>query len=114
MLASHNSLRDDYEVSCSELDLLVEFAQDVGLEGGVFGSRMTGGGFGGCTVTLVRTAEAESIAHHVAGVYQQETHIEPSVLTSRPARGPRWCRPASSAKSISVDLGRERGDISGS
>jgi len=87
MVASHESLRDDYEVSCPELDLLVELAGDLGAEGGVFGSRMTGGGFGGCTVTLVRTADAESVAHHVAGVYQQETNIEPSVLTSRPARG---------------------------
>lgn len=50
MIASHNSLRDDYEVSCPELDQLVELALQVD---GVLGSRMTGGGFGGCTVTLV-------------------------------------------------------------
>ncbi|XP_046352083.1 galactokinase-like [Haliotis rufescens] len=51
MVASHNSLRDDYEVSCSEVDQLVEAAMEVE---GVFGSRMTGGGFGGCTVTLLK------------------------------------------------------------
>ena len=51
MNASHDSLRDAYEVSCRELDLLVEIAQAVE---GVYGSRMTGGGFGGCTVTLCR------------------------------------------------------------
>jgi galactokinase len=50
MVASHNSLRDDFEVSCPELDQLVELAMQVE---GVLGSRMTGGGFGGCTVTLV-------------------------------------------------------------
>jgi len=87
MVASHESLRDDYEVSCPELDLLVDLARDLGPEGGVFGTRMTGGGFGGCTVTLVRTADVDRVARHVTGVYQQETGIEPSVLTSRPARG---------------------------
>lgn len=50
MTESHNSLRDDYNVSCAELDNLVEIALSVD---GVLGSRMTGGGFGGCTVTLV-------------------------------------------------------------
>lgn len=50
MTESHNSLRDDYNVSCPELDSLVEIASSVD---GVLGSRMTGGGFGGCTVTLV-------------------------------------------------------------
>ena len=51
MYASHASLRDDYEVSCKELDLLVELAAS---SPGVYGARMTGGGFGGCTVNLVR------------------------------------------------------------
>lgn len=51
MISSHNSLRDDFEVSCPELDMLVNLALKVK---GVYGSRMTGGGFGGCTVTLVR------------------------------------------------------------
>ncbi len=53
MYASHDSLRDDYEVSCPELDLLVVLAKELGPDGGVIGSRMTGGGFGGCTVSLV-------------------------------------------------------------
>lgn len=56
MVASHNSLRDDFEVSCAELDQLVKLAMEVK---GVYGSRMTGGGFGGCTVTLV------SILHYL-------------------------------------------------
>ena len=87
MDASHDSLRDDYEVSCRELDLLVDLARGLGPEGGVFGSRMTGGGFGGCTVTLVRTADVDMVAHHVASIYHQETGVHPSILTSRPARG---------------------------
>src|SRR5262249_7409453 len=54
MYESHASLRDDYEVSCAELDLLVDLAAGVGPAGGMIGSRMTGGGFGGCAVSLVR------------------------------------------------------------
>jgi galactokinase len=87
MAASHASLRDDYEVSCRELDLLVELADGIGRAGGVFGSRMTGGGFGGCTVSLVETARVEEIAGKVTAAYQRETGVEPTALTSRPSRG---------------------------
>src|SRR3954468_22486862 len=87
MYASHNSLRDDYEVSCRELDLLVQFAQEIGNEGGVIGSRMTGGGFGGCTVSLVETAKVDRVTRQIADAYRVETGIEPSILTSRPAQG---------------------------
>jgi len=59
---SHRSLRDDYEVSCPELDAVVEIAQGIGLKGGVFGCRMTGGGFGGCTVNLVEQDKAKAFA----------------------------------------------------
>ncbi|MEM9657901.1 MAG: galactokinase, partial [Planctomycetota bacterium] len=62
MYASHASLREDYQVSCPELDLLVELAQEIGSDGGVIGSRMTGGGFGGCTVSLVRSGREREIA----------------------------------------------------
>jgi galactokinase len=87
MAASHASLRDDYEVSCRELDLLVELADGIGRDGGVFGSRMTGGGFGGCTVSLVETARVDEIAGKVTAAYQRATGVEPTVLTSRPSRG---------------------------
>ena len=87
MYASHDSLRDDYEVSCRELDLLVELARDLGPVGGVFGSRMTGGGFGGCTVSLIETAKVDDIALHLAKNYRAETDLEPGVIVSRPARG---------------------------
>jgi galactokinase len=63
MYASHASLRDDYEVSCPELDAVVEIAQSIGPEGGVFGCRMTGGGFGGCTVALVQADKEIGRAH---------------------------------------------------
>jgi len=55
MTASHKSLKDDFEVSCDELDTLVELANACP---DVYGSRMTGGGFGGCTVTLIKNADA--------------------------------------------------------
>ena len=90
MFASHVSLRDDYEVSTAELDLLVELAGERrDATDGVIGSRMTGGGFGGCTVTLVRAAAAERVAAEIAQAYEQKTGITPSVFTTRPAAGAR-------------------------
>ncbi len=87
MYASHESLRDDFEVSCSELDLLVDIARNIGSAGSVYGSRMTGGGFGGCTVSLVDTGRAEKIAETIVAGYEKATGIEPTVITTRPARG---------------------------
>ncbi len=87
MYASHDSLRDDYEVSCPESTLLVELAKAIGPNGGVFGSRMTGGGFGGCTVTLCETAKASAIADRILAEYQKHTGIEALAFTSRPAQG---------------------------
>ncbi|NWI03245.1 GALK1 Galactokinase, partial [Tichodroma muraria] len=66
MVESHNSLRDDYEVSCPELDELVAAALEVD---GVYGSRMTGGGFGGCTVTLLEAEAAERAQQHIQEKY---------------------------------------------
>ncbi|XP_039894532.1 galactokinase isoform X2 [Simochromis diagramma] len=66
MVESHNSLRDLYEVSCMELDELVSAAMEVE---GVFGSRMTGGGFGGCTVTLLLAEAIDRTIHHIQEKY---------------------------------------------
>ncbi|XP_073876631.1 galactokinase isoform X2 [Macaca fascicularis] len=66
MVESHRSLRDDYEVSCPELDQLVEAALAVP---GVYGSRMTGGGFGGCTVTLLEASAAPHAMQHIQEHY---------------------------------------------
>ena len=82
MNASHDSLRDMYEVSCRELDLLVEIAQ--GVEG-VYGSRMTGGGFGGCTVTLCQSGAVDALRAAVREQYKKETGLEPAVLVTRAA-----------------------------
>jgi galactokinase len=87
MYASHHSLREDYEVSCRELDVLVDAAREIGADGGVIGSRMTGGGFGGSTVSLVETAKAEQVAERIAMVYRSNTGVEATALTSRPSRG---------------------------
>jgi len=87
MYASHDSLRDDYEVSCAELDLLVAFSRDLGLAGGLFGSRMTGGGFGGCTVSFVQAESAAAISQSLAARYAEVTGFPPRCFASRPARG---------------------------
>jgi galactokinase len=63
MTQSHNSLRDDYEVSCRELDQLVSLALQE--EDGVLGARMTGGGFGGCTVTLLKRSAMQSTIQRI-------------------------------------------------
>lgn len=87
MKASHDSLRDDFEVSCPELDLMVRIAEEIGFEGGVLGSRMTGGGFGGSTVTLCRRDKAREIATVMHEKYLAETQITPEIFATRPARG---------------------------
>ncbi len=87
MYASHTSLRDDYEVSCPELDAVVEIARAIGTAGGVFGCRMTGGGFGGCTVALVQAAKVKDISDRIASEYEQRTKIKPTLFVSRPAAG---------------------------
>jgi galactokinase len=95
MYASHESLRDDYEVSCEELDVLVQLAREVGDAGGVIGSRMTGGGFGGCTVSLVRTDKVDAVVRRIHAGYLEKTGIEPTLFTSRPARGAHVLQPSS-------------------
>jgi galactokinase len=76
MDASHRSLRDDYQVSCAELDAMVEAAWRAP---GVIGARMTGGGFGGCAVALVEQDQAEAFSQQVADEYQRVIGVEPSL-----------------------------------
>jgi galactokinase len=87
MYASHAALRDDYEVSCQELDVVVKIAEDIGARGGVYGCRMTGGGFGGCCVALVKSSEADAITRKIAADYKARTGIEATIFASRPAAG---------------------------
>jgi galactokinase len=84
MRESHQSLRDDYEVSCEELDLMVDLANQAQ---GVFGARMTGGGFGGCTVNLVSSASVDLFKQSVATGYAKATGRESEIYICSPARG---------------------------
>jgi galactokinase len=81
---SHRSLRDDYEVSCRELDILVEIA---GRQSGLQGARMTGGGFGGCTINLVSTEHAAKFRQNVASAYEQATGVVPDIYICTAADG---------------------------
>jgi len=84
MNESHTSLRDLYEVSCRELDVLVEIAQSVP---GVLGSRMTGGGFGGCTVTLAHASALPELQRRIADEYPAATGLTADVYVCRMAEG---------------------------
>jgi galactokinase len=87
MYASHESLRDDYEVSCPELDAVVEVARGVGESGGMIGCRMTGAGFGGCAVALVRTDDIMPITRKIDLLYERKTRYQAAIFSSRPASG---------------------------
>jgi len=76
---SHASLRDDYEVSCEELDLL---AAEAIRAPGVYGARMTGGGFGGCVVALAQPAAVDGLMAHLKRVYMEKTGIDPVVFAT--------------------------------
>jgi len=76
MAESHRSLRDDYEVSSPELDLMVDLANRAT---GVYGARMTGGGFGGCTVNLVAAEAVPAFTTKVASAYQARMGIVPEI-----------------------------------
>lgn len=83
MYDSHRSLRDDYEVSCRELDVLVETAVNLG----TIGARMTGGGFGGSTVNLVRRADLAEFQSAVAREYTRVTNLSPTIYVSEAGGG---------------------------
>ena len=84
MFDSHRSLRDDYEVSCEELDFLVDAASKIG---GVYGSRMTGGGFGGCTVTMLRPDAVGRFSEEISRAYHERFGITPTVIECKPSAG---------------------------
>ena len=86
MNASHASLKDDFEVSCDELDFLVDKAQAFD---GVYGSRMTGGGFGGCTVTLVQRKAVDELMKHLKEEYKAKFNKECDCFVSKPGPGAR-------------------------
>ena len=86
MVESHRSLQHDYEVSCEELDFLVDAALTLA---GVLGSRMTGGGFGGCTVTLLRAEAAPAFRDAIAQAYNRKFDITPAIYPCDPSDGAR-------------------------
>ena len=78
MVASHRSLQLDYEVSCAELDFLVDTALGMG---GVIGARMTGGGFGGCTVTMLRPESVAAFEEKIRAAYRAAVQGDPANLS---------------------------------
>jgi galactokinase len=84
LLRSHESLRDLFEVSCNELDVMVDIAGDVE---GVIGARMTGAGFGGCAIAVVRNGFEEKLKETVLEKYPQKTNLRPEVYISSPSEG---------------------------
>jgi galactokinase len=84
MGVSHRSLRDDYEVSCPELDVMVELANGMN---GVYGSRMTGGGFGGCAISLVDAEQVDQFKHAMLDGYEKQTGIRCDVYVCCPSAG---------------------------
>ncbi len=83
MIASHASLRDDYRISCEELDLAVDSA----LRAGALGARMTGGGFGGSAIALVRTTDRPAIERAVLSAFDERDLTTPRLFTASPAAG---------------------------
>ena len=90
---SHQSLRDDYEVSCDELDLMVTIARPLG---GVYGARMTGGGFGGCIVALVDAARAQEVRDEIRRQYAAATGLQPDAWICTAGDGVAMLTPATS------------------
>jgi galactokinase len=84
MADSHRSLRDDYEVSCAELDLMVDLACR---QQGLVGARMTGGGFGGSTINLVNSTDSAEFQRRVAAAYHAATGLRPDIYVCRAAPG---------------------------
>lgn len=86
MNMSHASMRDDYEVSCDEIDVLVDIAKRFD---GVYGSRLTGGGFGGCTVSLVHPKRSAALINHLVSEYKARTGKDCFCFETKPSGGAR-------------------------
>ncbi len=81
---AHEGMRTEYEITVPELDLLVDLAK---AEQGVAGARMVGGGFGGCTINLIETAEKEAAIRNITDIYRQKTGIQPQVIEVKTGDG---------------------------
>lgn len=89
MRGSHASLKNDFEVSCAEVDTLVGLADTIPSAASVYGARMTGGGFGGCIVALVKSENVEQVAREMLEGYRNALGIETTYLVTRPGEGAR-------------------------
>jgi len=89
MRSSHDSLKNDFEVSCAEVDTLVSLADTIPSAASVYGARMTGGGFGGCIVALVKSEDVEKVAKEMIEAYRATLGIETTYLVTRPGEGAR-------------------------
>jgi hypothetical protein len=89
MRGSHASLKNDFEVSCAEVDTLVSLADTIPSAASVYGARMTGGGFGGCIVALVKSEDVEKVAQEMLDAYRNALGIETTYLVTRPGEGAR-------------------------
>ncbi|MGH9620724.1 MAG: galactokinase [Bryobacteraceae bacterium] len=102
-VASHRSMQHDYEISCEEIDFLVETA--LGVEG-VYGARLTGGGFGGCTVNLVAPAAVERFEERLSAAYRERFGLTPIFYHCKPAAG---AGPVSVGRAVrTVQLGSDQ------
>jgi galactokinase len=84
MAASHRSMRDDYEISCRELDTMVEIAER---QPGLYGARMTGGGFGGCTINFVHMEHAAEFQRRVSAEYEAAIGLHPDIYICEASQG---------------------------
>jgi len=84
MADAHRSIRDDFEVSCPELDIMVQLAEE---QPGVLGARMTGGGFGGCTINLVDASASDAFCKRVAQGYEAATGYHPNIYVCEASQG---------------------------
>jgi galactokinase len=84
MYKTHEGLSKDYEVSCKELDYLVELTKN---NPDILGARMMGGGFGGCTINLVKNDAIESVSKEIAAKYQKEFNIDANIYVTKISSG---------------------------
>lgn len=89
MYASHDSLRDDYKVSCAQLDAVVDAARNIGRAGGVFGARMTGAGFGGCAIVLCEPRAVRAISGRISAEFESRFAAPPPIFPTSAVAGAR-------------------------
>jgi len=111
MAESQRSMRDDYEISCPELDIMVAIAAN---QPGVYGARMTGGGFGGCTINFVGAEHATTFQQHIAAEYHAATGLPPDIYICEASQGAESIAPDDSSTKVPQISAREEAKSRGS